>query len=228
MTSRNTTTSGSFGVSTADCSNLKNMVGPYDRVYHRNMLVDDSIVTLFFWLLVGRNQAPVAPIGQSSTIYDLRQGAAFALLGQTLRDTINSTTVDRLTEYPSTDRAFTRGIRVSLDNDTTRTNTAWINENVMAGGQQVAEEYSRGSQFTPMITHWKSGNTTSAERPFVSFFQLYTTTSTINATVTPYHISIQYPNTTQDGTDVFQYLIGDIPAPYYAAGQIVSAPVALR
>ena len=60
-----------------------------------------------------------------------------------------------------------------------------------------------------------------ASRPYVSFFQLYPTTTTINATVTPYHISIEYPNTTQAGSNMFEYLIGDIPAPYWAAGQNV-------
>ncbi|WVQ82790.1 hypothetical protein IAT38_004922 [Cryptococcus sp. DSM 104549] len=200
--------------------NLKNMVGPYDRVYHRNMLIDDSIITIFFWMLVGRDKAPVAPIGQGSTMYDLRQGAAFALAGPTLRQNLKQSTVDKLTKYVgSTDREFTRNIRVSLDNDTARVNTAWVNENIMAGGQQVAELYNRGSQFTPMITHWKSGNTSLPSRPFVSWFQLYSTTSTVNATVTPYHISIAYPNTTQEGTDVFQYLIGDIPAPFWASGK---------
>lgn len=151
-------------------------------------------------------------------------GAAFALVGQTLRDTLNQTILDSLvTPVGDVDRLFTRGIRVSLDNDTTRVNTAWVNENVMAGGQQVAELYNRGSQFTPMILHWKSGNTTMPSRPYVSFFQLYATASTINATVTPWHIEVSYPNNTQAGTDVFEYLIGDIPAPYWAAGQNVSA-----
>jgi hypothetical protein len=150
-------------------------------------------------------------------------GAAFALVGQTLRDTLNQTILDSLvTPVGDVDRLFTRGIRVSLDNDTTRVNTAWVNENVMAGGQQVAELYNRGSQFTPMILHWKSGNTTMPSRPYVSFFQLYATASTINATVTPWHIEVSYPNNTQAGTDVFEYLIGDIPAPFWAAGQNVS------
>ncbi|RSH90988.1 hypothetical protein EHS25_010164 [Saitozyma podzolica] len=199
---------------------LKNMVGPYDRVYHRNMLIDDNIISIFFWMLLGRDVSPVAPIGTDSAIYDLRQGASFALVGQTLRDTLNQTILDSLvTPVGDVDRLFTRGIRVSLDNDTTRVNTAWVNENVMAGGQQVAELYNRGSQFTPMILHWKSGNTTMPSRPYVSFFQLYATASTINATVTPWHIEVSYPNTTQAGTDVFEYLIGDIPAPYWAAGQ---------
>jgi hypothetical protein len=115
------------------------MVGPYDRVYHRNMLIDDSIISNFFWLLLGRDKSPVPPIGQGSTLYDLRQGAAFALVGQTLRDNVNASTVARLTEYVgSEDRVFTRGIRDSLYNDTTRINTAWVSENLMAGGQQVS------------------------------------------------------------------------------------------
>jgi hypothetical protein len=73
-----------------------------------------------------------------------------------------------------------------------------------------------------MIAHWKSGDTALPSRPFVSFFQLYATASTINATVSPNHISISYPNVTQEGTDRFQYLIEDIPAPYYASGEVVS------
>jgi len=200
------------------------------------MLVDDSIISIFFWQLLGRSVAPVPPIGQGSTLYDLRQGAALALTGQTLRDTLNSSTVELLTTYigQGNERVFEKDIHVSLDNDTTRVNTMWMIDDVMAGGQQVsqytqlrsdqkvAEEHNRGSQFTPMIAHWKSGDTALPSRPFVSFFQLYATASTINATVTPYHISISYPNATQEGTDRFQYLVGDIPAPYYASGEVVS------
>lgn len=198
------------------------MVGPYDRVYHRNFLYDDSIVTIWFWMLLGRERAPVASLGLLGTQFDLRQGACMALLGQTLRSELNSSIVDRLTEpVGSQDRIILRGIRDSLDNDTTRINTAWMSENVMAGGQQVAEEYNRGNQFAPMIAHWKSGETSVPDRPYVSFFQLFPTASTINATVTPNRISISYPNTTQAGTDVFQFLIGDIPGPYYSSGQMV-------
>ena len=205
-------------------SNLKNFVGPYDRVYHRNSLIDDNIITLFFWMLLGRDVSPVAPIGQASTLYDLRQGASFALVGQTLRDTLNSTVTQKLvTPVGDSDREFTRYIRDSLHNDTTRVNTAWVAENVMAGGQQVAEIYNRGSQFTPMILHWKSGETMDKGRPFVSFFQLVNTCPTVNATVTPGHISISYSNTTLDGSDVFEFLIGDIPAPFYTGGDIVRA-----
>ncbi|WVQ77870.1 hypothetical protein IAR50_007572 [Cryptococcus sp. DSM 104548] len=200
--------------------NLKNMVGPYDRIYHRNMLIDDSIISVFFWMLLGREVSPVAPIGMASTMYDLRQGAPFALVGSTLKQVLKENTVRKLVDRVGTeDRLFERRIRVSLDNDTTRVNTAWVSENVMAGGQQVAELYNRGSQFTPMITHWKSGDTLLPSRPYVSFFQLYATASTINATVTPWHVSVSYPNTTQEGTDVFQYLIGDIPAPFWAEGR---------
>lgn len=114
------------------------MVGPFDRIYHRNMLVDDSIITIFFWMLLGRDQAPVAPIGQGSTIYDLRQGAAFALVGETLRANLQASTVKKLTTYiGDTDRVFMDHIRDSLDNDTTRTNTVWMSDNIMAGGQSV-------------------------------------------------------------------------------------------
>jgi hypothetical protein len=117
------------------------MVGPYDRVYHRNMLVDDSIISIFFWQLLGRKVSPVAPIGQVSTLYDLRQGAAFALIGQTLRDTVNSTTIDMLTTYigQGNQRVFEKDIRVSLHNDTKRINTMWMTDDLMAGGQQVSE-----------------------------------------------------------------------------------------
>jgi len=83
--------------------------------------------------------SPVPPIGQESATYDLRQGAALALLGQTLRDTLNSSTIAKLTAPVTDDRVFTRGIRVSLDNDTTRINTAWVSDTLMAGGQQVLE-----------------------------------------------------------------------------------------
>jgi hypothetical protein len=106
------------------------------------MLVDDSIISIFFWQLLGRKVAPVAPIGQGSTLYDLRQGAAFALVGQTLRDTVDSSTVEMLTTYigQGNQRLFEKDVRVSLDNDTTQVNTMWMTDDLMAGGQQVGQD----------------------------------------------------------------------------------------
>jgi hypothetical protein len=105
------------------------------------MLVDDSIISIFFWQLLGREVAPVAPLGQASTLYDLRQGAAFALVGQTLRDTVDSSTVGMLTTYigQGNQRVFEKNIRVSLDNDTTRVSTMWMTDDLMVGGQQVGQ-----------------------------------------------------------------------------------------
>lgn len=212
------TTISEIGLTPAEISELKNFVGPYDRVYHRNSLIDDNIISVFFWMLLGRDVSPVCPIGMDSAQYDLRQGAALALNSPTLRSVLPQTTIDRLTQSVGvSNREFTRYIRVSLHNDTTRVNTAWMSDNLMMGGQQLAQEVARGNQFTPMIAHWKSGDSAVAGRPFVSFFQLEAaSTSTLNATVTPNHISISYPNTTQAGTDTFVYYIGDIPAAEYA------------
>jgi hypothetical protein len=49
-------------------------VGPYDRIYHRNMLIDNNIISIWFWQLLGRDRSPVPPLGMTSTIYDMRQG----------------------------------------------------------------------------------------------------------------------------------------------------------
>lgn len=88
--------------------------------------------------------------------------------------------------------------------------------------KQLAEEVARGSQFAPMIVHWKNADTSMPSRPYVSFSQLYPTTTTINTTVTPGHIVIIYPNTKQPGSDTFEYLIGDLPATFWASGENVS------
>jgi hypothetical protein len=91
-----------------------------------------------------------------------------------------------------------------------RTATTWISAPLMIGGVTVNETVVRGQQFVPAIVQW-AGDKDHTPNPYMTFFTLYPTASTIDAVASANHISISYPNTTQDGTDIFTFAIEQIP-----------------
>lgn len=90
----------------------------------------------------------------------------------------------------------------------------------MVGGQQVAETVNRGEQFVPAIVHWAadSGHT---PFPYGAWFSLYPTASTITAIAGAKSLDISYPNTSQAGTDMFQFMIYGIPPKWNLEGNVV-------
>ncbi|KAI1747752.1 hypothetical protein F4782DRAFT_535117 [Xylaria castorea] len=94
----------------------------------------------------------------------------------------------------------------------------WITVDLMIGAKMLAEDANRGDQLVPGVVHWASD---AAHKPWpcIGRIMFYPTTSTITAEATAEatakatanRLLIAYPNTTQEGTDVFTFAVTGIP-----------------
>ncbi|KUJ15461.1 uncharacterized protein LY89DRAFT_619393 [Mollisia scopiformis] len=199
---------------------LGNMAGPYDRAYTRDMTTHDAVLSMFWWGICGHDKAPTPPKSDLDLNYDVSQGAALALIMDTVASTFSPDVITKLTTPFTTERFLNKTIYYDLDTNNSRTATSWLSKPLMIGAQIVSETVNRGQQFTPAIVHWAS-DPSHKPFPYNGFFSLYPTASTISATASSHYLEISYPNTTQDGTDSFQFMLSGIPPPWNLAGNVV-------
>jgi hypothetical protein len=199
---------------------LGNMAGPYDRAYARDMPTHSAILGQFWWGMYGYEKAPVPWKGNDDFRYDLAQGPSLALLMSTVKSFITPEIEAKLFTPLSEERLLRKTIRDDLKTDVMRYADSWLSNDMMIGGQTLAEEVNRGKQFTPAIVHWAS-DPSHKPFPYGGWFSLYPTASTITTKVSARSLTISYPNATQEGTDVFTYMISGIPPPWNLAGNVV-------
>ncbi|KAH6977360.1 hypothetical protein BKA56DRAFT_687061 [Ilyonectria sp. MPI-CAGE-AT-0026] len=202
---------------------LGNMAGPYDRAYTRDLTTHSAVVSMFWWGLYGYEYGPHLYKGELDLLYDIAQGAAVALIMDTTSKFISKDTAKALKAKGSWkgQRLITKTIPDALGKDAnTRTATSWISSPLMIGAEQVAEDKNRGNQFVPAIVHW-AGELTHKPFPYNTFFSLYPSASTIDAVAGKNSLTISYPNTTQDGTDIFTYALSNVPPSWTLGGKNV-------
>ncbi|OHF02548.1 hypothetical protein CORC01_02243 [Colletotrichum orchidophilum] len=202
---------------------LGNVVGPYDRAYTRDMTEHSAILSLYWWAVFGREYGPQPPKGEADLLYDASQGAAIALVADTVARHISAGTAAALKAkgpWAGT-RSLTRKVRKALDTDVTRTITSWVSAPLMIGGQIVAETKNRGDQFVPLIAQWAS-DPAHKPYPYIGFFSLYPSASTISAVAGAGSLSVSYPNSTQEGTDIFTFALSGIPPAWTLGGKTIT------
>lgn len=202
---------------------LGNMAGPYDRAYTRDMTKHSSILPMYWWAVLGREYGPQPPKGEGDLLYDAAQGAAIALVADTVAKHISNSTAAALKAKGAWagSRSLARVVKEDLETDTTRSTTAWISAPLMVGGVRQAEDVNRGDQFVPAIVHWAS-DPGHAPFPYVGFFVLYPSASTITAVAGERSLSVSYPNATQAGSDIFTFALSGIPPSWTLGGKTVT------
>ncbi|KAK7740940.1 hypothetical protein SLS53_005003 [Cytospora paraplurivora] len=202
---------------------LRNMAGPYDRAYTRDMTTHSAVLSLWWWAMFGRDYGGQPPLGDIDLLYDVTQGAAIALVSDTVLKYISNDTAAALqaTGRWTGERFLTKTIRESLDTDVTRVATSWLSAEVMIGGITLSDVVNRGQQFVPAIVHWAS-DPVKEPHPYVGFFSLYPSASTITAVAGPNSLELAYPNTTQSGTDIFTFAVSGIPPGWTLSGKRIT------
>ncbi|KUI70719.1 hypothetical protein VM1G_06355 [Cytospora mali] len=191
---------------------LRNMAGPYDRAYTRDMTAHSAVLSLWWWGMFGREYGGQPPLGESDLLYDVTQGAAIALVSDVVLKYISNDTSTslRATGKWMGERFLNKTVRESLDTDVLRVATSWLSAEVMIGGMSLAETVNRGGQFVPAIVHWAS-DPEKKPYPYVGFFSLYPSASTVTAIAGPNSLTVSYPDVTQDGTQLFTFAVSGIP-----------------
>ncbi|KAL1634228.1 hypothetical protein SLS58_010772 [Diplodia intermedia] len=181
---------------------LKNMVGPYDRAYTRDMTTHSSILSLWFWSTYGHAHGPQPPKGEADLLYDIAQGAQIALVASIAHSHIPPSLDGWLTSTSfngAAPRLLRRTIKDDLSTDTVRTATSWVSGPLMIGAESVeGETASRGDQFVPAIVHW-AADAGHGPAPYVAFFSLYPSAAAVRAVAGEGRLSVAYPNRAQEG-----------------------------
>ncbi|KAJ5383249.1 hypothetical protein N7517_001160 [Penicillium concentricum] len=192
---------------------LANMVGPYDRAYTRDLVSNSAVIDYFWWGLYGYGVGPQPNKLEGDLLFDVTQGAALALIMDAVADHISKEDAVWLRSQKHWDgeRMITKKVADALGADAeVRVVTSWMSAPLMIGAQQVNETTNRGKQYVPAIVQW-AGDKNRTPHPYMTFFSLYPTASTIDAVAGLNSLEISYPNTTQDGTDIFTFVLTQLP-----------------
>lgn len=209
---------------------LRNLVGPYDRAYTRDMTMHSAVLSLWWWGLFGRATGGQAPLGDVDLLYDVAQGASLALVMDTAARYLAPATAAALQATgPWTGTRFlNKTIQGDLSSEAAavrRVATSWLSAEVMVGAETTGDTTNRGAQFVPAIVHWAS-DPARTPSPYVGFFSLYPSAATIAAVAEPGPqggiLTVSYPNTTQPGTDLFTFAVSGIPPAWTLAGNVVT------
>lgn len=212
---------------------LRNLAGPYDRAYTRDMTMHSSVLSLWWWGLFGRAYGGQAPLGDADLLYDAAQGAALALVMDTAARYIPDETAAALTRTGKWEgtRFLNKTIRgdlstLGLGGEKTakwRVATSWVSAEVMIGAESTGDTTNRGAQFVPAIVHWASDPSRKRRSPYVGFLSLYPSAATIEAVAgEDGTLTVSYPNTTQQGTDIFTFAVSGMPPRWTLDGNVVT------
>lgn len=177
------------------------------------MVTNSAVIDYFWWGLYGYGTGPQPNKLESDLLFDVSQGASLALIMDVVAEHISKKDDEwlRAEGIWEGNRTITKQIPdVIGENSKARNATTWISANLMIGAQQVNETENRGEQYVPAIVQW-AGDKNHEPHPYMSFFSLYPTASTINAIVAPNYLEVSYPNTTQDGTGMFTFALTQLP-----------------
>jgi len=191
---------------------LGNMVGPYDRAYSRDATTHSQILSMIVWGIYGRDNFGQPPLGEGDLLYDVAQGAALAMVMDVVAPTVSKQAQSIITAKGKWkgSRSIKKTIYEDLESNNSRVVTSWLSSEVMIGGQTVAETKNRGNQFVPAIVHW-AADPSHKPYPYSGFFSLYPSASTLDAVASENKLVVSYPNTTQDGTNIFTFALTGIP-----------------
>ncbi|EXK27371.1 hypothetical protein FOMG_16179 [Fusarium oxysporum f. sp. melonis 26406] len=201
---------------------LGNMVGPYDRAYSRDATTHSQILSMVLWGVYGRGVGGQPPLGEGDLLYDIAQGAALALVMDVIAPTISKDAqaiIKSKGKWKGT-RFIKKTIYEELDSNNPRHVTSWLSAELMIGGQTVSETKNRGNQYVPAIVQWAS-DPSHKPYPYMGFFSLYPSASTLNAKAEANKLTVSYPNTTQDGTNIFTFALTGIPPSWTLGGKNV-------
>ncbi|KAK0388287.1 hypothetical protein NLU13_4532 [Sarocladium strictum] len=199
---------------------LGNMVGPYDRAYSRDATTHSQILSIIVWGVYGREYFGQPPLGEADLLYDIAQGAALALVMDVIAPTIskNAASIIKAKGKWKGSRFIKKTIYEDLTSDNARVATSWLTSELTIGGQTVKETVNRGNQYVPALVQW-AADPSHTPYPYMGFFSLYPTASTLDAVASKNRLTVSYPNTTQDGTNIFTFALTGIPPSWTLGGK---------
>jgi hypothetical protein len=123
---------------------MRNLCGPWSRSYGMDLTVYASLLGLWMWPALGREEAPFPPIDRPfEHAHDLTHGPLADRLGPVIPADV----------LPAL-RSFAGEHVVTQRITSSRVATGWLSERVMCGGEWGDIRASARGQFHPATVHW--------------------------------------------------------------------------
>ncbi|KAL0943340.1 uncharacterized protein CTRU02_201226 [Colletotrichum truncatum] len=183
---------------------MKNMAGPWDRAYGYDMNRYVSLMALWFWTLIGKeNSSMIAAPQVMSHAADYAWAPLFAVLADYHESLLPEGLVENLTTF-SGEHVFTASTYYPPFDKVPRNITSWLSENLTIGAESFDENVVGGpsenqNSFNPAVIQWNTGDE-------IAFISLYPTEMALDVEVSPNRLSLTYPNGTADS--IFTFVVG--------------------
>ncbi|KAF6804714.1 hypothetical protein CSOJ01_10003 [Colletotrichum sojae] len=183
---------------------MKNMAGPWDRSYGYDMNRYVSLMALWFWTLVGKENSSLIAVPQvMSHAADYAWAPLFAVLADYHQSILPEGIVSNLTSFNG-EHVFTASTYYPPYDLVPRNITSWLSDNLTIGAESFKENVIGGparnqEAFNPAVIQWNTGSE-------IAFISLYPTEMSLDVAVAPNKLTLSYPNGTADS--IFTLVVG--------------------
>ncbi|KAK8075330.1 hypothetical protein PG997_009993 [Apiospora hydei] len=170
---------------------MRNMAGPWDRAYGYDMNRYVSLMALWMWTLVGKEQSSLIKKPQvMSHSADWAWSPLMAVLADYHATLLPDGLLDSLTRFGG-EHTFEAQAYYPPYDYAPRNITTWLSENVTIGAESYKETVIGGpstsqESFNPTVVQWTTGSE-------IAFLSLYPTERSLDVQVTPWRLDLSYP-----------------------------------
>ncbi|KAF4461044.1 hypothetical protein FALBO_12159 [Fusarium albosuccineum] len=183
---------------------MKNMAGPWDRAYGYDMNRYLSLMALWFWAFIGKENSSLIERPQvMSHMADYAWAPLFAVLAESHKKLIPAKVLMGLGSFGG-EHNFTASTYYPPFDTVPRNISSWLSENLTIGAESFKEISLGGPSqnqqaFNPAVIQWNTGSE-------ISFISLYPTETALDVKVGPGKLSLSYPR--GNSSSLFTLVVG--------------------
>ncbi|KAH7311449.1 hypothetical protein B0I35DRAFT_396137 [Stachybotrys elegans] len=187
---------------------MKNMAGPWDRSYGYDMNRYLSLMALWFWSFVGKeNSSLIENPSIMSHSADYAWAPLFAILADTHKKLVPKNVLSKLTKFQG-EHTFSATCYYPPFDKVPRNITSWLSEKLTIGAESFDELFLGGAgqnqaAFNPAVVQWDTGDE-------IAFLSLYPTETALQPVVSPNKLTLTYPYGTAGS--IFSLVVGTFTA----------------
>ncbi|KAJ4007672.1 hypothetical protein NW752_010341 [Fusarium irregulare] len=183
---------------------MKNMAGPWDRAYGYDMNRYLSLMALWFWAFIGKENSSLIQKPQvMSHSADYAWAPLFAALAKTHEKLIPKQVLQGLKTFKG-EHNFTASTYYPPFDTVPRNISTWVSEDLTIGAQSFRQISLGGpaqsqESYNPAVVQWNTGKE-------ISFISLYPTETALDVQVSPGKLHLSYPR--GNSSSMFSLLVG--------------------
>ncbi|KAM0542281.1 hypothetical protein ACHAPJ_012889 [Fusarium lateritium] len=183
---------------------MKNMAGPWDRSYGYDMNRYLSLMALWFWAFIGKDNSSLIQKPQvMSHVGDYAWAPLFAALAKSHQMLVPMQTLKDLTTFKG-EHNFTASTYYPPFDTVPRNISTWVSKDLTIGAQSYKQISLGGpaqnqEAYNPAVVQWNTGNE-------ISFISLYPSETALDVKVGPGKLHLSYPR--GNSSSVFSLLVG--------------------